>query len=98
MTDPHLHEIWNRTQGHLSHAADLLPAGLFQSDDGGRLDRYREWIEHNELELALDELEGLGENNRVPRQFWIHLRDAALEIQLAEHRLRFDRRLRENAG
>lgn len=93
-----LQECWARTQGHLGHAAALLPAGLVESDEGGRLHRYREWIEHNELELALDELESLGGINRVPREFWAHLRDAALEMQLSEHRLRLDRRLRENAG
>lgn len=98
MTARRLHESWARTRRHLSHAAALLPADLVEPEDGGRLARYREWLEHNELELALDELEGLGEINRVPREFWIHLRDAALEMQLEERRLRLDRKLMESAG
>ena len=98
MTDRRLQESWTRAQAHLSRAAALLPASLVESDEGGRLDRYREWIEHNELELALDELEGLGENNPVPRPFWAHLRDAAIEMRLDQHLLRLDRKLAENAG
>lgn len=58
--------------------------------------RYREWIEHNELELALEELQGFGEIHQVPRQFWVHLRDAAIEMRLAKHRLHIDRRLNED--
>src|SRR5262245_18625884 len=98
MPDRRLRESWARTQAHLSEAAARLPASLFESDEGGRLDRYREWIEHNELELALDELEMLGEINPVSRLFWSHLRDAAVEMRLDHHRLRLERRLTENAG
>ena len=55
-------------------------------------------IEHNELELALDELEMLGGINKVPRQFWVCLRDAAIEMQLPNHLLRLDGWFTYDAG
>jgi hypothetical protein len=94
----HLQESWDRTQAHLMRATALLPASPVESEEGGRLDRYRDWIEHNELELALDELEMLGGINKVPRQFWVCLRDAAIEMHLPNHQLRLDRRLTDDAG
>lgn len=99
MDDRHqLHESWERTRAHLSRAAALLPASPVESDEGGRVDRYHEWLDHNELELALDELEGIGDNNVVPRAFWGHLRDAAREMGLEHRVLGFDKRRSENAG
>lgn len=93
-----IHESWDRTRAYLGRAALLLPPSPFKSAEGGRIDRYREWLDHNELELALDELEGLGANNPVPREFWVHLRDAAEEMRLERHVLRMDKRLSNSAG
>ena len=46
-----LQESWERTRDYLGHAAGLLPANPSESPDGGRMDRYQEWMAHNELEL-----------------------------------------------
>ena len=89
-----LFKSWDRTRAHLGRAAGLLPATPVESDTGARLDHYRELLEHNELELALEVLEGLGAMNTVPPEFWSHLRDAALEMGgLDEYVIRFDQRL-----
>ncbi|MFN0179616.1 MAG: hypothetical protein ACKVZ0_12530 [Gemmatimonadales bacterium] len=88
-----LHESWDRTLGSLARAAQLLPEGAVESDDRGRLDRYRDWVEHNELELALHELEGLGRINHVPHEFWRHLCEAAEEMGLSSHAFRFAQKL-----
>ena len=93
-----LHESWARTRTHLGRAAVLLPVSPVESADGGCVRRYREWIEHNELELALDELEGLGDRSNVPGEFWSHLLDAAKEMGLRDHVLRLGRRSSEGAG
>ena len=92
-----LQESWDRTRGHLNRALVLLPAVPAESDDA-RVSRYYELIEHNELELALDELEGLGEMNSASQRFWSHLRDAAQEMGLGGHLARFERRLSERGG
>jgi hypothetical protein len=52
-------ESWERTRAHLNRALSLLPAVSVESEDG-RVSQYLHWIEHNELELAIDELEALG--------------------------------------
>ena len=84
-----LEASWARTTAHLERAVALLPSKLTESDETGRLDRYKEWIAHNELRLGLDELEGLGQNNPVPVSFWEHLRLAAEEMHLHEQAARF---------
>ena len=83
----------------LDRAIGLLPANPVEGDEGGfRVDRFREWMEHNELELALDELEGLGIDNVVPREFWAELRGAAREMGLGDHIERIDQKLAEHGG
>jgi len=78
----------------LPYSSQRLP----EAADGWSIETYQEWIDHNELELALDGLEGLGEINPVPREFWAHLCDAAREMGLGRHVLRLNRRLSESAG
>jgi hypothetical protein len=52
--------------------------------DGGSLAQYEEWLDHNELELALDELADLGWANRSPQEFWECLGQAAGNMGLHE--------------
>jgi hypothetical protein len=77
----------------LSQAAAQLPSTPFESEEGGRLATFREFLDHNELELALDELELLGDHNRVPIAFWWYMHAAASEMKLLEHCERYDQRL-----
>ena len=66
--------------------------------EGWSVELYQEWLDHNELELALYVPEGLGEMNAVPRQFWAHLRDAAREMRLGlDVAWRLDCRLSDSA-
>jgi hypothetical protein len=54
--------------------------------------RYHEWLYHNELELALDELEGLGEESQVDQNFWEFLRLAAIEMKRNDHAIRYQQK------
>ena len=66
----------------LSRAASLLPESPSLGVDGGTLSRFQGWLEHNELELALDELIDLGESNPVPQGYWEELLNAARGMSL----------------
>jgi hypothetical protein len=48
------------------------------SEEGGTLESCAEWLQHNELELAFDELEMIGTANKVPDDYWVHLAAAEL--------------------
>ncbi len=85
------HELWNQwqvTKSHLRFAAQLLPNPLTQNDGAdsaleiASLDAYNDCLAHNELELALDQLEGLGELNTVPPAYWKSLAEAAQTMAL----------------
>ena len=89
MASEELHQSWQRTRTHLAAAAALLPATQRPNPDGGSLHGYAEFLEHNELELALDELEGLAAVNLVPPAFWIALAEAAAEMKLSDHERRY---------
>ena len=82
-----LEESWAVTRRHLDDAKQILlaKAGV----DPASLAQYQEWLEHNELELALDELEALGAE--LPREggFWNQLFRAARNMHLPEHARRY---------
>ncbi|MDN3057031.1 MafI family immunity protein [Streptomyces sp. SRF1] len=44
--------------------------------------RPREWLDHNELGLAFDDLVDLGHDHELPLAFWQHLDEAAREMNL----------------
>lgn len=89
MPSEELLESWQRTRMHLAAAAALLPATLGESAEGGPLQGYAEYLEHNELGLALDELEGLAQVNAVTPAFWTALAEAAAEMKLRDHERRY---------
>ena len=80
-------------RAQLGRAAELLPSSPVQVPGESTLDRYRDWLDHNDLELALNELERLGDSNPVPLAYWAHLRDAAAEMRLWQRAVGFRRRL-----
>lgn len=88
-----LEASWSRTRAHLNNAFAQLPALPKDSDKGGSAGNYREWLDHNELELALDELEMLGEANGAGRKFWELLLSAAIEMKLNKHIMRYQKLL-----
>jgi hypothetical protein len=60
----------------------MLPEVPRRGDEGGCLESYREFLDHNELELALDELQLLGDANDVPPAYWEALASAARLMEL----------------
>jgi len=48
-----------------------------------------EYLEHNELELAIDEIEAISGSFEVPLQFWQCLIKAANRMGLKEHSKRY---------
>ena len=89
-----LKHSWRITRGYLENAVDLLPERFLNSAEGKALTRY-EWLGYNELELALDELERLGDVNDAPTAFWAELLAAAKNMALANHVERYKKRCAE---
>ena len=81
-------ENWRAARKGLQRARALLPSNPTRADAQGRevgsLAQYEEFLAHSELELALGELESLGELNEVPCEYWQHPLEVALQLDLAE--------------
>jgi len=82
---------WERTTEHLLAARSMLAV-----PDSLLLD-FTEYLEHNELELALDELEWVAIETGVPEGFWRKANEAAQEMGLVEHSHRFSERIKEKS-
>jgi hypothetical protein len=75
--DERLLKQWQITETLLdTAAAELSGASVLQT--------YRDFIEHNELEMALDVLEDAGHENAVSREYWWNLKKAAEAMGLRE--------------
>jgi hypothetical protein len=90
MADAALRRLWAAVRRDFDRARALLPARPAEIE--GRVTQFDEWLDHNELELALDELESLGEDNTTPPAYWEHLRSAAERMGLDGHVARLSRR------
>lgn len=79
MTDKsrELESSWARTRGHLAAAMSCLVEATTADLSG-----VQEWIDHNELSLAFDDLVDLGDDRELPLAFWFHLDRAAREMRL----------------
>lgn len=77
MADEKLLHSWRITHGYLEQAITHLPGNAVLECEDGSLERCRDWLEHNELGLAFEELEALGRVNDVPREYWLALLGAA---------------------
>ena len=87
-------ELWREIEGRLLAASALMRADAPAL--AARLDvEFRSWLEHNELELALDELlNGAEEVNAVlRRRFWEELATAAMRMALKRQLLRIAGRI-----
>lgn len=84
MVDEKLLESWRITAGFLEQAIALLPDDAVLACEDGTLEGCREWLRHNELGLAFEDLDALGRVNAVPREYWVALRDAAENMGLSE--------------
>ncbi|MBB3166956.1 hypothetical protein [Simiduia aestuariiviva] len=83
-------ESWKVTIKHLSSARGLLPNDML-FDEAKEFDKdYLEYLEHNELGLALNSLDDLGLLCNAPNQFWKYLELAASNMGLAAEAKRFN--------
>ena len=82
MPDDALEQSWNRTSAHLERAHALVAS---PNANVRKLSaEYREYLDHNELGLALNTLETIGEQIDPPIEYWSHLENAALEMRLSD--------------
>src|SRR5258706_12477174 len=79
MNRDELEAAWSRTRKRFERAVPLLFGG---EEIRALLESYRDNVEHNELELALDDLEEAGGQAMQPPEFWEHLRWAAENMGL----------------
>src|SRR5262245_23165875 len=83
MSDAKLVKSWMVTETLLERARHALPAH-HEQEYAAPLTQYREFLEHNELELALDILEELGHLNSARGGFWRDLERAAENMGLVD--------------
>lgn len=84
---------WDRTRGSLARAWALLPPPAPAED---HLVWYHEFLDHNELELALDALADVGTARGATDDFWSELADAATSMGLSERATIFRARARQS--
>ena len=87
-----LERMWGR-YGQASSAARAQLRRPAPGLDGATVSGFDECLRHNEMELALDELEDLGLTNAPPPDFWRHLIFAAESMELSERATDFKRRI-----
>lgn len=91
-----LRASWKRTKAHLNDARTELPIDPVAGEEGGTASDFQEFLDHNELELSLDELEGMATANPTTTHFWFSLRAAASEMNLERHRDHYSQILDHN--
>lgn len=72
------------TLRHLAASRFYVPEHLPSKDAEECWAQAQEFLHHNELGLALDELQALGELCSAPKEFWVELFLAAENMGLAE--------------
>src|SRR4051812_43252010 len=79
-----LQESWGITRHHLEKARNLLSALLEENPNGGSLATFEDFLSHNELGLAFEELEMIGMGKPCPPEFWKEMVAAAESMKLNE--------------
>ena len=77
MTTEELRKSWAITLRHLAVSRFYLQEHLPGNEAEECWTQAQEFLHHNELGLALDELQALGELCSAPREFWSELLSAA---------------------
>ena len=90
-----LERSWAATAKHLNTARNQLPKVLAPGAEGATVSGFEECLRHNEMELALYELEDLGLTNAPSPEFWRQLMQAAENMGLSERATDFERRIRK---
>jgi hypothetical protein len=86
--DARLVKQWEVTRRLLQLAATEIASDVHQRE-------FAHCLSHNELELALDVLEGAAAEQRVSVGFWRNMKRAAEVMGLPERRKRFQLKLQE---
>lgn len=92
MASQDLRSSWATTSRHLIASKGHLPSPL-PNEALDALQQMDEFLNHNELELALEEAEFLGNLCHSPPAFWAELRRAAENMGLSEASSRYAARL-----
>jgi hypothetical protein len=77
VADEQLLDVWRRAEAHLDQARRSLT-----NPDDEALGLFEEFRDHNELDLALDQLADVAHVQRAPRIVWQELRAAAAVMSL----------------
>ena len=86
MPDAHLLKKWKTIEALLAASRKHLALAAAGQGDrlGAELRRFEDYMQHNELELALEELVAVGAEYRCRGDFWRELERAAIVMELHE--------------
>nr|WP_321269657.1 hypothetical protein [uncultured Tolumonas sp.] len=82
-----LHHSWKITTNYLEAAYKLLP-NEFEPET---TKNYIEYIDNNELELAMSALDDLGTLFNASNEFWFQLEQAAINMKLLDCAVKFNK-------
>ncbi|MES2102387.1 MAG: hypothetical protein V4634_00090 [Pseudomonadota bacterium] len=80
---------WAITIAHLAEARFYLPQRLGSEQAQKIYAQFSEYLDLNELDLALDEAESLGSVCNAPPAFWRELQLAAANLHMTDSEARF---------
>jgi len=91
-----LERSWSVTRNFLALAKDALLASHAPESENLRfaLHEYEEYLSYNELELALDALEGAADDHEAGNDFWRMLSLAASNMELHDRADELAKRMR----
>jgi hypothetical protein len=82
---------WQLISEELLAAYKLLPSKVKESDFGYSQEDFLQYLSVNELGLAMEELDGVMENNTNPGVlFWEHMIKAAILMNDSEHASKYE--------
>jgi hypothetical protein len=97
MPDPELWKQWKITAANLRHARQMLPENVAAT----QIEDFEQYLDHNELGLAMHVLERIGRSFVCPGGFWRNMQRAADTMKLTEqskqYQIEFDRALTRHA-
>lgn len=95
MSRSNLQESWAITRKHLAAALEVLVVGdlVATVEEQAAIQQYEKFLDHNELELAMDELEAAVEVQSAPREFWRNLVCAARNMGLEQRADEIEKRM-----
>lgn len=83
-----LPKLWTVIRADLADARNTLPTEAASHE---AIAEYQNFLDHNELELACDMLEAYAKDQKVTKEFWLALRDAATRMELHDRARRYQK-------